>query len=63
MYQTSSTNTALLDALKRLPHEFRVYGMGRDDVDDNLTFRAFSETGFVEDLRTARAVVAGVAIA
>ena len=33
--------------------------MGRSGVDDNLVFREFSETGFVDDLRTARAVIAG----
>jgi uncharacterized protein (TIGR00661 family) len=30
-----------------------------DLVDGNLTFRPFSEKGFIDDLRTARAVVAG----
>ena len=58
VYQTASTNRGLVPALKKLPHKFRVYGMGQDGRDGNVTLRAFSETGFVNDLRTARAVVA-----
>ena len=59
VYQTASTNRGLVPALRKLPHEFRVYGMGRDGTEGNVTLRAFSEKGFVDDLRTARAVVAG----
>lgn len=59
VYQTASTNRALVPALRRLPFEFRVYGMGRDGREGNVTLRAFSEQGFIDDLRTARAVVAG----
>jgi uncharacterized protein (TIGR00661 family) len=59
VYQTSSSNEALVPALKKLPFRFRVYGMGRDGSEGNVTLRPFSETGFVEDLRTARAVIAG----
>ena len=33
--------------------------MGRNGEEGNITLRAFSETGFVDDLRTARAVIAG----
>jgi uncharacterized protein (TIGR00661 family) len=63
VYQTSTTNTELLDALKRSGLPCRVYGVRRgikaDEVEQNLTFRPFSEKGFIDDLRTARAVVAG----
>jgi uncharacterized protein (TIGR00661 family) len=59
VYQTASTNQALVPTLKGLPWKFRVYGMGREGQEENVTLRPFSETGFVEDLRTARAVVAG----
>ena len=60
VYQTSSTNTDLIPALQSLPHQpFRLYGMGRAGVEGNVTLCSFSETGFVEDLRTARAVIAG----
>jgi len=58
VYQTTATNHALLPLLRRLPYEFRVYGMGGEGVDGNITHRPFSPTQFVDDLRTARAVVA-----
>lgn len=63
VYQTSTTNTALVEALQASGLPARVYGMRRelkaDLVEGNLTFRPFSEKGFIDDLRTARAVVAG----
>jgi len=59
VYQTQTTNEALIATLKKLPHEFRVYGFGARPSEANVGFRAFSETGFVDDLRTARAVIAG----
>jgi uncharacterized protein (TIGR00661 family) len=59
VYQTASTNEALLETLRTLPYEFRVYGMRRAAHEGNVTLREFSETGFVEDLRTARAVLSG----
>lgn len=59
VYQTASTNDALLATLRKLPGEFRVYGMRRAERLGNVVLRDFSATGFVEDLRTARAVLAG----
>ena len=63
VYQTSTTNTALIEGLKASGIPCRVYGMRRDlkadEVDGNLTFKPFSEGGFIDDLRTARGVVAG----
>jgi uncharacterized protein (TIGR00661 family) len=63
VYQTSTTNRALLEGLKSSGLPCRVYGMRRDlkadEVEGNLTFKPFSEKGFIDDLRTARAVVAG----
>ncbi|HXK20763.1 MAG TPA: MJ1255/VC2487 family glycosyltransferase [Polyangiaceae bacterium] len=63
VYQTSTTNTQLMDALKKSGLPCKVYGVRRgikaDEHDDNLTFRPFSEAGFIDDLRTSRAVVAG----
>ena len=63
VYQTSTANTALADLLKQTGIPCRVYGLRRDltgDVQDgNLLYRPFSEKGFIDDLRTARAVVAG----
>jgi uncharacterized protein (TIGR00661 family) len=63
VYQTATTNQALLDGLKASGLPCRVYGMRRDlkvdQVEGNLIFKPFSEKGFIDDLRTARAVVAG----
>lgn len=59
VYQTASANTDLIPMLRTLPYQFRLYGMGREGTEGNVTLRAFSEAGFVDDLRTARAVVAG----
>jgi uncharacterized protein (TIGR00661 family) len=62
VYQTSTTNTALPDILKQSGIPCRVYGLRRDLTEDlqdgNLTYRPFSEKGFIDDLRTARGVVA-----
>lgn len=59
VYQTAGSNQALIPTLKKLPFRFRVYGMGRDGTDGNVTLRPFSETAFVDDLRTAKGVIAG----
>jgi uncharacterized protein (TIGR00661 family) len=60
VYQTATTNTALVPTLQQISDvEFRVYGMGKTGVEKNVTLCAFSETGFVDDLRTARAAIAG----
>ena len=59
VYQTAATNQDLIPALQRLPQRFRLYGMGRSGEEGNVTLCPFSETGFVDDLRTARAVIAG----
>ncbi len=59
VYQTGKNNPGLVPFLQRLPGTFRVYGLGREGVEGNVSLRPFSEQGFVDDLRTARAVVAG----
>ncbi len=59
VYQTAHADDSLAAALKELPAEFRWYGRpGAGGREGNILFQPFSETGFVEDLRTARAVVA-----
>lgn len=62
VYQTYTTNTELPEILKASGIECRVYGLRRDLReelrDGNLLYRPFSEQGFVDDLRTARGVVA-----
>jgi uncharacterized protein (TIGR00661 family) len=63
VYQTAEGNDALPAVLAASGRECRIYGMRRgsneEQVEGNLSYRPFSETRFVEDLRTARAVVAG----
>lgn len=63
VYQTAEGYQELIDALKQLPLECRVYGMRRgiteDQREDNLVFRPFSEAGFITDVATSRGVVAG----
>lgn len=63
VYQTSTSNAALPELLKGCGRECRVYGLRRDltaeVVEGNLRYRPFSEPGFIEDLRTAHAVVSG----
>jgi uncharacterized protein (TIGR00661 family) len=59
VYQTQTTNHQLVPLLKKMAYRFRVYGLGREGADGNVTLCPFSETRFVDDLRTARAVVAG----
>jgi uncharacterized protein (TIGR00661 family) len=62
VYQTSTSNQALPDVLKACGRECRIYGLRRDlqeeVTDGNLRYRPFSETGFIDDLRTARGVLA-----
>jgi uncharacterized protein (TIGR00661 family) len=58
VYQTSTSDTKLLDELERVREcEFVVYGLGRNAKRSNCTLKEFSEAGFVDDLATARAVV------
>src|SRR5690349_14810 len=62
VYQTSTSNSALPEILARSGRECRIYGLRRDLkeelVDGNLRYRPFSEAGFIDDLRTARGVIA-----
>lgn len=59
VYQTSSTQTRVLEVLKELPAiTFYVYGFNKDLKDGNVIFKSFSEEGFVKDLASARAVIA-----
>jgi uncharacterized protein (TIGR00661 family) len=63
VYQTAEGHAALEPALQRTGLPCRIYGMRRslteDVVEGNLVYRPFTETGFVEDLAGARAVIAG----
>jgi len=58
VYQTSTTDTKLLDELQSVREQkFVVYGLRRSAHRGNTTLKEFSETGFVDDLSSARAVV------
>jgi uncharacterized protein (TIGR00661 family) len=62
VYQTSTSNKELPQILKGSGLRCLVYGLRRDITsdltDENLTYRPFSEKGFIDDLRTAKAVIA-----
>ncbi len=62
VYQTAEGHEELTRTLAQTGLPCRIYGMRRDlkgdEVEGNLTFRPFSETVFIEDLATARGVIA-----
>ena len=62
VYQTSESFDALVDTLRALDRPCKVYGLRRDligdEIDGNITFRPFSEEGFVDDLRSCAGVIA-----
>jgi uncharacterized protein (TIGR00661 family) len=59
VYQTSTSDTRLLDVLNtQSDQKFIVYGLRRDDVKGNCVIKNFSEQGFVDDLASANAVIA-----
>jgi uncharacterized protein (TIGR00661 family) len=63
VYQTAEGNDGLVSALAKTGLECRIYGMRRgiteEQVDGALRYRPFSEAGFVDDLASARGVIAG----
>jgi uncharacterized protein (TIGR00661 family) len=59
VYQTSDTFRELVPTLQRMPGKFFVYGLKRDEKLGNVTLKGFSEDGFVRDLASSRAVLAG----
>ncbi|EYF05328.1 MJ1255/VC2487 family glycosyltransferase [Chondromyces apiculatus] len=63
VYQTAEGYGALLDTLEKTGIECRIYGMRRGitepQVEGNLRYMPFSEEGFVDDLASCRAVIAG----
>jgi uncharacterized protein (TIGR00661 family) len=59
VYQTSTSDTTLLDELNTIEGaRFVVYGLRKKARVGNCILKDFSEEGFVEDLAAARAVVA-----
>jgi len=63
VYQTGEGYAALEETLAETDLECRIYGVRRDieeeQVEGNLRFQPFSEKGFIDDLASARAVIAG----
>ena len=63
VYQTAAGSETLVRTLHKTGLPCRLYGVRRDLtedlVDGDLVYRPFSEPGFLEDLRTARGVIAG----
>lgn len=63
VYQTTTGNDTLEEVLAATGIECRVYGMRQDLKEDevcgNVRHRPFSESVFIEDLASARAVIAG----
>lgn len=62
VYQTSTSASDLPALLKQTGRDCRVYGFKRDlkapEQDGRVTYMPFSEEGFINDLRTCKAVVA-----
>ena len=63
VYQSGDSHGSLVQVLEHLDTEFRVYGLRRDiDApvrEGNILYCPFSEQGFIDDLASCRAVVAG----
>jgi uncharacterized protein (TIGR00661 family) len=58
VYQTSQSNTAMFDVLKKFRREkFVVYGFNKSKRDQNLTFKKFSEQEFIADMASCKAAV------
>ena len=61
VYQTSSSNKdlpgTLQEAAKRTGLQYVVYGMGRVGVEGAVEYRAFSESGFLDDLAAAPFII------
>jgi uncharacterized protein (TIGR00661 family) len=57
VYQTSKSNTRMLQILQRTSRKYVVYGMGRRKNRRNIKFREFTQEEFLEDLRTCSYVI------
>ncbi|GAB3811811.1 MJ1255/VC2487 family glycosyltransferase [Pontibacter rugosus] len=59
VYQTSTSQKNLIETLQQLPQEqFFVYGFNKEEQHGNVQLKAFSEAGFIQDLASAKAVMA-----
>ena len=58
VYQTSDSNHELIELLKKNKNrKFIIYGFHKDEEDENLIFRLFSEEVLFNDLKDARCVI------
>ncbi len=58
VYQTSDSNTQLIELLKKNPDKkFIVYGFHKDEREDNVLFRSFQEEQLFEDFKNAKCVI------
>lgn len=57
VYQTSHSNSRILEILKKIDRKFIVYGFNVDGKKHNLEFKKFSKVGFLEDLKNCTAVI------
>jgi uncharacterized protein (TIGR00661 family) len=59
VYQTSTSQGNLISILQELKKEtFYVYGFNKSENHGNVILKPFSEAGFIEDLASAKAVIA-----
>ena len=58
VYQTSTSNSELIQILTDIDEKFIVYGFDVEKVDKNLTYRKFNEDQFFKDLGSCKAVLA-----
>ena len=58
-YQTSPDKNTLLEALRRLPFRFIVYGFHKNATQGNIILRSFNEKQFLRDLADCSAVITG----
>ena len=58
VYQTSTSNSKLIETLKEIDEKFIVYGFDLEKVEKNLIYRKFNEDQFFNDLGSCKAVLA-----
>ncbi len=58
VYQTSTSNSKLIQILSDIDEKFIVYGFDVEKVEKNLTYRKFNEDQFFKDLGSCKAVLA-----
>lgn len=57
VYQTSQSYGELFSILKKINNKFVVYGFDKNKKDGNLVFKKFSESGFIKDLASCKAII------